>query len=156
MMPSKENRADEYYSKMRDFASLRNSLSRTFLGGTLKIISIRDISMGSYTTKDVIATSPANFIDPTSSVNPYRYTSSGLGAKPVIYNSHMSGAAGLLQYSRKSTGLILGGYTSYKKVGTGNGGNYKHVFAIGDYIGGNIKSRQATLKWIGGMWREKK
>jgi hypothetical protein len=96
-------------------------------------------------------------VNPDADHNPmkFMYSTNSVNS-PVIYSTEVGGAQGYITYSRKRCGLLLNGGTSYKGIKVGSQMNYQQVVDVGGQQGGNIKSRATTLKWIGGMWREKK
>lgn len=152
MMPSKETRVDDYSAYKRDFAEIRYMTSSTFLGNTLKRVYDRSSYGSNAAYNDILRTAPGGFINPNDPHAPMRHHQS-TGTSRIMYISDMTGAGGYIGYDRRRTGIIKSYYT-HKKVG--RGGSYQQVIDIGSHIGGNIKSRQGTLKWIGGIWREKK
>lgn len=148
MMPSKATQADGYTAWHREFANLSIKLRETYTGRTLRSEYDRTTNMHF----DRIRTVPGGMINVNDPNSPMRYISRGNGSPPVIYSTDITAPGGFLNYSRKNNGILLGSYTTYKKVNN----QYQHVIDIGGHLGGNIKSRQAAFKWIGGMWREKK
>lgn len=167
MMPSKGTSGDTYSVYRREFADLTFKLKASYVGSTLRTESIRTPNtsgIGShYTYLDTIRTTPAGMMNPDDPYSGARYaanhfgSAAGLMRYDPIYVAEMSGIASYMEYSRRNTGLINNGHMMYKSVRGGNTNTtHMRVISLGDYIGGNIKSRQTALKWIGGMWREKK
>jgi hypothetical protein len=153
MMPSKETRCDTYYATRRDFADPAIMLNQSYVGKTLVRKSNYDRNAQTYSHMDTIQTAPAGMVNPYSENGNYILRTFG-GSKPTppIYDAEQNGASNLLNYSRSRTGLLNNASESYKSV---KGHGYVKVIAPADQQGGNIKSRQQTLKWVGGIWRAK-
>jgi hypothetical protein len=135
MIGPKVTRGDEYWSATRWFGQLE----RFTIGGYLNTNEYYGYSPDRNAPKMYVF-NPAGAID-----QPQRRGAS-IAIDASGYNSKV---ASFFNYQRKYTGLMGNNSSStYKKVGNA----HKHVFDIGGHIGGNIKSRQAAVKWTVGNW----
>lgn len=160
IMPSKNTRGQDYYAYGRTFADLQDKLQRSYVGNALRKHRTHTPGTGTITYEDKILTSPAgmgNLYDDDNHLRFYfrQYNNTYGNAAPIIYSSEYSAAGWVLNYSRRYTGLINNGHHSHKSIRVKGSSSYCQVMALGDHIGGNIKSRHTALKWIGGMWKEK-
>lgn len=139
MMPSKMLVGEEYYAINRKFAN-----PSTMVNGSNYLNSMKEVFTGANNqTKYYTRPTPAGVIDKDS------------------YESHRSGLIyqggqyfiDSIRRSRQSSG-IYGVYITSRRAPKQQ--IYSKVVELGSYVGGNIKSRQALLKWVGGMWRSKK
>lgn len=154
MMPSKETRADTYYAVRRYFADPDQMTKETFVGRTLVRKSSYDRSTQTYSHQDIIHTHPSGMVNPDSENGSYFIRSySRNNNTPPVYMADQTGVGNMLSYSRANTGILNNTGMNYKTNRTT--GNYTKVMDVAGHLGGNIKSRASTLKWVGGMWRAK-
>lgn len=148
IMPGKYYRSDNYYSGQQDFNTLGRAIHSGFLGANKE--PIYNYARAGLMNHNTVLYS----FNPSGTVS--MLDSRSIFAVDLGDRNYSTNIYQIMNYSRKQTGVINNGHTSYKRVREADGSSgYKYVLPISEYIGGNIKSRQATLKWIGGMWRAK-